>query len=206
MSDTLTPRLRNVCSWLREQDDGEQDAESIESLARQVEPVADDEIRQAIHVMESEGFEWSAMVLRRLSRELAEVRGERDALQQQLAGAKAGMTSSTPTPADVADAATLWISLRDAVAELAKRRAAFVCEREEPGVVAPCWKVYRPVAPDDAERLPEAEWCQPCRDRERVHEKLKPLAASRGAWLRILIRRGRKAQKAAAKPQARRKA
>ncbi|KKM61242.1 hypothetical protein LCGC14_1533620 [marine sediment metagenome] len=72
---------------------------------------------------------------------------------------------------------------------LKKRRAEIQCIHEDdPNCINPCWKRYVPWGPDDERRLPETEWCQPCRDRERAHEKYLRAAQRLGSLRGSLTR------------------
>jgi len=79
-----------------------------------------------------------------------------------------------------------------------REHSRFVVEdalgREE---VPPCWKQNTRVSNEEYERLPQGEWCQPCRDRQ-VHRNAmmtarKRRAALQGAmlrWYRAATKRG----------------
>ena len=93
---------------------------------------------------------------------------------------------------DLEVAAVRWLSLRGQCNALAKQRGAFECEREQASEwnksEKPCWKRYEYDEYGRRMRDGEHEWCPPCEKRQAIHDELKPLAASRGAALRNLIR------------------
>lgn len=89
---------------------------------------------------------------------------------------------------EIGRAAIRWLSLRAQCNGLKKQRGQLFCEYEvtaSSGALAkPCWRAYDEDGELDAERV----WCQPCHDRQKIHQELRSLAASRGAALRNLIR------------------
>lgn len=100
------------------------------------------------------------------------------------------MASDAEFNARIAAAASRWLALRDRCRALREERAGFLCRDQEEALSdnQPCWRTYVPVVRVDAEPLDRAEWCQPCLDRQKVHDELVPLVRSRGAALRNLIR------------------
>ncbi len=97
----------------------------------------------------------------------------------------------------IEQAAIRWLELREECRRLRSERALLECEREASGLLEPntmriqpkpCWKTHHRTAPDDYERMAETDWCETCREREKVHKQLRRLSASRGAALRNLIR------------------
>lgn len=107
------------------------------------------------------------------------------------------------TDAKVAEAARRWVLARERAAKLRAKRAGLECAREgaEPDRImrglTPCWKTWLPDPEGrdclgnptgDTIRLPDAEWCESCREREVVHGDYRRATASRGAAERVLLR------------------
>ncbi len=102
---------------------------------------------------------------------------------------------TTQTAEALAAATKRWLALRDRCEVLRKECYEFKCEVESrDSRLDPCWKSWEGIWDHFSELsrgrdyLDEEEWCQPCRDRERVRGTRNAAAASRGAALRNVIR------------------
>lgn len=94
---------------------------------------------------------------------------------------------------DIERAAIRWLSLRDRCRVLRGQRGICYCDRERVEESdgkdrRPCWKHYEYDAAGDGGLADRKDWCRMCRNRQEIHDELTPLAASRGAALRNLIR------------------
>lgn len=104
----------------------------------------------------------------------------------------------------VADAAIAWERARQEANRLKSERASFRCEHESEaeynehgyltaeGVPA-CWRQHWQDQQGRDCTMPVAEWCQPCRDRQVVHEAYSAVVRRRGGLMRSLQRRAAKA-------------
>ncbi len=113
----------------------------------------------------------------------------------------------------IVDAAVAFVTTRELVAALTASRDALYCLRAEPITPAgyadavaeaqtdptarfsyvkpsqdvPCWK-QRIEGPEDVIRPDRSTWCEPCQQRQDLHEQVQAATRRRGAQLRALKR------------------
>jgi len=97
----------------------------------------------------------------------------------------------------IAEAVCAWNALRLTAIRLHGERNARQCANEEPFdevgpsrvVGVPCWKpIYFAGREDDAHVLPVIDWCDNCRERQKLHDELRATCKARGLAMRVLQR------------------